>query len=140
MSTHDKATSSQWAYLDGELRKRGLTTEDLARRAGVARSDITAWRNGQPPSVPTARAIATFLGMSTLDILVEAGIIAEQEASRRPVEGLDPTALTDDELLLELAKWLRSRRRPSSPAPHSQSSTATGDNDNGHDRLDADRP
>ncbi|MFI9811488.1 helix-turn-helix transcriptional regulator [Saccharothrix variisporea] len=138
MSTHDKATSPQWAYLDGELRKRGLTTDDLVRRAGVARSEITAWRNGQPASVPTARAIATFLGVSTLDILVEAGGTTGQEAQRRPIEGLDPTALTEDELLLELAQCLRSRRQLSSLAPHSLPAAATGDNDNGHGGLDAD--
>jgi DNA-binding XRE family transcriptional regulator len=140
VSTNDRATSPQWAFLDGELRKRGLTAEDLVRRAGVSRSDITAWRNGQPPSVSTARATATFLGMSTLDILIESGVTTEQEVPRRPVEALNPTALTDDELILELAKCLHISRRQSSQAPHSQRSTTTGDNDNGHDRLDVDRP
>lgn len=81
---------------------------------------------------PVALGLSGSWGSGKTTVL---GLVA-QELDRRGTP--DPTALTDDELLLELAECLRGHRRPSSLAPHSQPSTAADDND--HDRLDADRP
>jgi transcriptional regulator with XRE-family HTH domain len=108
MTTYHRATSPQWSYIDGELGRRGLTAGDLVRGTGVSRSCLTAWRNGRPPSVPTARAVAAFLGVSTLEVLVGMRVMTAQEAWGEPVEVVDPADLTDGELFGELRERLRS--------------------------------
>ncbi|MFI9811501.1 helix-turn-helix domain-containing protein [Saccharothrix variisporea] len=128
MSTHHRATSPQWAYLDGELRKRGLTTGDLTEATGLPRSCLTLLRRGRSPRVPTARAIAAFLGVSTLDVLVGTRVITEEEAQRPPAEMPDPTTLTDQELLIQLRERLRHRLWLLSFLRRSQPPAATGDN------------
>ncbi|MFI9811285.1 helix-turn-helix domain-containing protein [Saccharothrix variisporea] len=129
MSTHHRATSPQWAYLDGELRKRGLTAGDLIRGTGLPRSCLTILRNGRFPSIPTARAIARFLGVSTLEVLVGTRILTEDEARHRPVRMPDLTALTDAELFIELRERLRHRLWLLSFVPQSLSLATAGDSD-----------
>lgn len=60
--------------------------------------------------MPTARAIAGFFGVSTLEVLVGMRVMTEWEAWSEPVEVVDPAGLSDAELFMELRERLRGGR------------------------------
>ncbi|GAA1352347.1 helix-turn-helix domain-containing protein [Saccharothrix algeriensis] len=105
--TEDESTPSQWwAYLQANLARRGLSTGDLARGAGVDRSRLTDWKRGGKASVESARAVAALFGVSPLEVMVAAGLLSREEAALR-AEQPDPARLGDEELIAELRRRLR---------------------------------
>ena len=51
-----------------ELAKRDMTSQDLAKQAGVSRATISAIKNGRSCSNGTAERIAEVLGLSVEDL------------------------------------------------------------------------
>lgn len=66
----------------------GLTQEQLAEKAGVARSTVTQWENGwSNPRMGMVRKLAGILGVSTADIVYEADSVpknAKKPATPKP--------------------------------------------------------
>lgn len=101
-----------WAYLQRLLDDNDLTPAGLAAKAGIDRTLFTGWKNGRTVSVPNARAIANALGLNILDVLVNAGILAENEAALTESDP-DPSVLSDDALLAEIRRRFRRSGLPS---------------------------
>ena len=96
-------------WLRHELAQRGWRPVDLSRASSVQRSVVGRWiSEGTVPDVRTARKAARALDVSLQELLVQAGVLTEDEAApqTRPA---DPTALTDTALLGELARRLAER-------------------------------
>ena len=66
----------------------GLTQEQLAEKAGVARSTVTQWENGwSNPRMGMVRKLAGIFGVSTADIVYEADSVpknAKKPATPKP--------------------------------------------------------
>ncbi|MEV0679845.1 helix-turn-helix transcriptional regulator [Actinosynnema sp. NPDC050436] len=96
-------TPSWWEYLEENLARRGLTTGDLARGAGVDRSRLTDWKRGGKASLDSARSVAGLFGASPLEVMVAAGLLTPDEAELREARP-DPGRLSDEELIAELRR------------------------------------
>ncbi|MFI6030515.1 helix-turn-helix transcriptional regulator [Amycolatopsis magusensis] len=104
------------AYLRGHLERREWTQADLARAGDVDRTLVGRWMKGTVgPGVENCRAVAHALGRPLVEVLVAAGLITEEEARERldakaaPARRggpVDLAALTDDQLLREIARRL----------------------------------
>jgi transcriptional regulator with XRE-family HTH domain len=66
--------------------RRGLTQEQLAERAGLARATVVRVERGSDPPVSTVRALALALG-------VPAGLLIEAHDAdhRKPPKRIEPT-------------------------------------------------
>ncbi|MEU5695922.1 helix-turn-helix transcriptional regulator [Actinosynnema sp. NPDC020468] len=106
MTEAENTPSTWWDYIEKNLEYRGISTGELARRAGIDRSRFTDWRKGKSASLEAARAIAGVFDASPLEVMVAAGLITEQEA-RQTRTRPDPGELSDDELVAELTRRLR---------------------------------
>jgi transcriptional regulator with XRE-family HTH domain len=95
-----------WAFLQAELDERGWNIAELARKSDVDRSVITRWRDGGDATVTNARKVAAALGVPLLRILVHAGVLTDSEVAGVELHTvpLDPAALSDDELLVEIRR------------------------------------
>ncbi|MGM1061743.1 helix-turn-helix transcriptional regulator [Saccharothrix sp. Mg75] len=98
-------TTRWWDYVETNLRNRGLTTGDLARRTGVDRSRISEWKRGKGVSIETARSVARLFEASPLEAWVAAELITAEEARLHRTRP-NPADLTDQELIAELARRL----------------------------------
>lgn len=84
-----------------------MSTARLSELTGLDRSAYTRWRKGERPNLDTARLVAKAFGISPLEVMVEAHLIFPEEAGLRGVRSPDPAALTDQQLVAELARRLK---------------------------------
>jgi len=65
-------------WLEGELKKRGWTRADLARRAHVSQSTLSLiWTGTRQPGPDICRAIAKALGYPQWFVFVKAGLLED---------------------------------------------------------------
>lgn len=96
------------AWLNHHLDKRGWTISDLSRESGLDRSGIQRWKSGQlRPNADNARALADTFHRPLLEVLVAAEILTPEEAAQQPIAHPDASALTDDELIEELRRRVK---------------------------------
>lgn len=111
-------TDRRWAdYLTAAMASAGYTrASDLAKASGVKHPVISRWMDGTSlPDVASLRRLVKPLGVPLLELMVAAGHLSPQEANmkaapRKPVPP-DVTKLTDDELVAEVHRRLRARKR-----------------------------
>jgi len=104
-------------WLEGELKRRGMTQSELARRAGLSHSTITnIIANRRGVSSETIISIAKALEITPEDLLRDTGVLPESREARRNArierilthaEKLDPES---QELLEEFAKMLSGKK------------------------------
>lgn len=99
-------------YLQKRLDDKGWNMSELARRAEVHQTLVGRWIRGETaPSVDNARSVADALGRPTAEVLVAAGILRDDEVALQQVT--NPADLTDDELLAEVGRRMKTgARRP----------------------------
>lgn len=87
---------------------RALTRDEpqdrVGRKAGVNGSTVHRWRNGSRPGRPAeVAALAVAYGGNVLEAFVAAGYLTPEQAGVPPKAAPDWTAVSDEELLAEVA-------------------------------------
>jgi transcriptional regulator with XRE-family HTH domain len=94
-----------WTWIAGQLEAREWSAADLARESSVSEARITEWKNaGMRPSIPSARRVATALGVPLLDVLVAAEHLTPEEARRCDANTPRVCPCTTGEILDELTR------------------------------------
>jgi transcriptional regulator with XRE-family HTH domain len=62
-------------WMQDQLKRAGITQNELARRTGLASSTLSAIRHGQRPNPQTVMALADYFGADRQAVLEIAGII-----------------------------------------------------------------
>lgn len=95
-----------WNYVQGLM---GAQTQlEAANYIGIAKSNITRWKNGAPAAPEFVVKVARAYRANVLEALVEAEFITQEEAGLRevPVGGVALHTATDEQLANELLKRL----------------------------------
>lgn len=80
-------------WLDVTLSNRGIPGQDVAEALGITPSNITRWRQGKSaPSADTCTALAGYLGVDPMQLMVTAGIVSGDELGLRPLPVPEATA------------------------------------------------
>ncbi|GAB3472222.1 helix-turn-helix domain-containing protein [Actinophytocola sediminis] len=118
-------------WLEDQLAALEENVTDFARRSDIHRSVVARWKSGSHrPDVDNARRLAEATGRPLLEVLVVAEIMTEDEAKLQTA-GVDPGALTSEQLLGELSRRLGDtpRRRSVSAGPGRTPLHEPGDGD-----------
>lgn len=99
-------------YLRAHLDRHGWNAAQLARASGISASVIGRWLSRDTvPSLDNARAIAVGIKRPLLEVLVAAGLLTAEEARQKTTAPIDPTTLSDDELLREVRRRMTTAPR-----------------------------
>jgi transcriptional regulator with XRE-family HTH domain len=100
-----------WMYIAEQLRQRGWSGADFGRVSGIDRSRINAWRDrGVMPSVQIARQVAEAFEVPVLTVFVAAGFLHPEEIGAPADAPLNLARVSDDALLDEFGRRLRTLR------------------------------
>lgn len=86
----------------------GASQAAIARRAGLSPATVSRWQSSEPHPRNVA-AFALAYGRPVLEAFVAAGFLTDEQA-RAQVVRIDPTELTDDELVDEVRGRLATTR------------------------------
>lgn len=111
-------------WFEQQLKKRGWSKREMARRVGVSHSAIAYIANGEMrPSVDMCKKVARVLGISNREVMIRAGILdpePPETASRREADFLF-SQLADEEQEIVLAQMRalveRKRAKPDTQTP-----------------------
>lgn len=103
-----------WDFVTRYMALRELKASQVAERARFNKSRMTSWSEGRGPTPKLARDTALALGAPVLEAFVAAGFLepADTDQIVEVSRGLD--GLSDEELLAEVARRLRTRSMPAS--------------------------
>lgn len=94
-------------WLDEQLAAREWGVSDLANHSGLNRSGIQRWKAGtHRPDIDNARILADAFGRPLLELLVAADYLTPEEARQRVAARVDPSVLTNRQLLSEIERRL----------------------------------
>jgi transcriptional regulator with XRE-family HTH domain len=116
--------NTRWAnYLRHHLARLEWTNADLADAAGLDRSLVGRWINGEAqPTVTSVRKVCKAIRRDIREGLEESGLLTRAELRRTGDTGkLELNMFNDDELLDEMRRRLI--RRPGAPVTPASSST-----------------
>lgn len=99
-------TSAWYRYVRNKLDELGWSTVDFETASGISRTRLVDWRKGRSVSPDNVRATANAFGTPVLQAFVAAGLLTAEEASQRPDAPIDPSVLSNDQLLAELRRRL----------------------------------
>ena len=92
------------------VRGVGATPKDIGAAVGVSRSIVSRWLTGDAhPSAESVVAFARAYGKRPVEALMAAGFLQPDEVEGAFEVMFSPSALSDRDLLEELAKRLRGR-------------------------------
>jgi len=93
------------AWLHDKLDLHGWTQADFCRASGLSASVVYRYLTGKiTPNIENSRLIARALGVSVLEVLVEAGQLTREEASAAPATALSADDLPDAEIVRQVAR------------------------------------
>ncbi len=111
MAESENVPTPWWLFVKTHMDRHAMKASELARRARVDRSRVTAWKRGGKVSAESVHAVASALRANPLAALAAAGIVRHECVELREAD-LDPTRLTEEELLAELRRRMAACPRP----------------------------
>lgn len=118
MAAVDKDASGWARWLQEQLDERGWQDIEVAKRSGgtIVSSQMTRWLNTERrPDMRSIRKVCAVLGVRPVEGMIAAGYLDPDDIGAT-IRQVDPDALTDRELIDELARRLDavSGERPTS--------------------------